>query len=317
MHGFSVFYAKYHTMKSLRYSFFFLLGLFVFENSFGQTFIQRVNFDDSLSGFTRDTLQLVDYWHICTPNKSSFSSAFNGQKAIMVDSTLPYAANIHTDFILEFELHGFDPTLTFEHRIISTEGKDGGYIDYSADGGLTWHLLIDTLENFGFLHELGSIGMYGVDDTLFNGVNGFSGNNGNWESVRLQFYCSAVKPNRWGTFHLRFNFISDSIQDELEGWMIDDIRVDGWGVCSSTQEIDLVDFKLYPNPASNLVHLSWEEGVGADEVIIYDSFGKKIQDYSISNSHVQIQTSFLDSGIYIICLMKDRQYLGRQLFIVE
>ena len=61
-------------------------------------------------------------------------------------------------------------------------------------------------------------------------------------------------------------------------------------------------FKLFPNPAQNLLNIISDNPIG--KVEITDMSGKKLYEYNFNVTTAQINTSNLSSGIYILTYSK-------------
>jgi len=69
-------------------------------------------------------------------------------------------------------------------------------------------------------------------------------------------------------------------------------------ITASTNDLDLAELKLYPNPSTNLVNITYKEDVSV--VTIYDLTGKLIKTEFPKSEAFSIDISNLSSGIYFI-----------------
>ncbi len=87
---------------------------------------------------------------------------------------------------------------------------------------------------------------------------------------------------------------------------------------SSTNEIKKPEFKIYPNPASDILTLEWKNFLNEKiELRIYDLFGKKISEFTIQSSpgKYQLDISQLKDGIYFM-MIQNGQHLTHHQFVV-
>lgn len=64
-------------------------------------------------------------------------------------------------------------------------------------------------------------------------------------------------------------------------------------------------FKIYPNPAKSFATLELPEAIASGEVKLYDSLGRVVRVQAISDSHVEINTSDLTTGSYMVVVRTD------------
>jgi hypothetical protein len=200
--------------------------------------ISVISFDEPTSWITILPLQ-NNIWQIGAPHKTFFNSAYTLPDAIVTDTINDYPLNNFSSFELIVGLfnvpeYANDLFIDFRHKYDSDTGQDGGYITVSWDNGTTWMNIIDDNlapyeitphnPNYGF----GNNNLYDYWSFLANGQQGFTGYSGNWIHSCMAWYDLVVKKtanNIPDTVRLRFNFISDNIPHNREGWMIDQIRL--------------------------------------------------------------------------------------------
>lgn len=68
--------------------------------------------------------------------------------------------------------------------------------------------------------------------------------------------------------------------------------------------------KAYPNPTHNTLNLLFDEAVSVKKIILYDALGKVIinRDTSLNTNEMQIDLTFLASGLYILQVTGDSVY---------
>jgi hypothetical protein len=105
---------------------------------------------------------------------------------------------------------GGDLDLKFKHWYYTETNVDGGNIQISTNDGLSWDVLYPQ-DNYPY-------------PSVVEGQPGYSGYSNGWRSVivRLDSYAGS-------SVMIAFRFTSDATKTE-EGWYIDDIRIDDYGV---------------------------------------------------------------------------------------
>ncbi|MFW6020171.1 MAG: hypothetical protein ACOCPM_06280, partial [Bacteroidales bacterium] len=96
--------------------------------------------------------------------------------------------------------------------------------------------------------------LYTDTDSLAGQKFGFSGNSGGWITTQFGWQYAVVKNNPSDTMIIRFNFVSDSIDNPKEGWMIDNIRLHTIRP-TGIQTTEQPGFQLYPNPTNGPVNI--------------------------------------------------------------
>ncbi len=259
---------------------FAILMLVVWDSAFAQP-IHVIDFESPSASLELDSINPDNIWQIGEPDKVIFNSAYSPVNAIVTDTFNPYPNGNHSTFTVGFELYGVHPRVSFQHRLETPNGMDGGYIEISKDSGTTWQLLTDTSGqgslDYDYIYGLQTFGFPGIGDTLFNGQGGgFSGSSsGSWNYSVVEFPCIAIK--KAFRMYLRFNFISDTVQDSLDGWMIDDITIDNDGGCGNLGEDVIASLNVAPNPITSQCTLYLEDHYLSDGTLeVYSMQGKLV-----------------------------------------
>lgn len=284
--------------------------------------IDTINFESSSFHLILDSSNVGNIWQIAHPSKVVFDSAYSAPRAIITDSINPYPINNQSSFMLGFELNGGQPYIEFKHRFDTDSLHDGGYVEISKDSGQTWLLLSDTI-NLGYIngyynqYGLQVGGFYGVNDSLQNGKIGFSGKSNGWTSSVVQFPCFALK-QPWELL-LRFTFVSDSIDNFRDGWMIDNIYIYNTGICSGVEENPLEILHSFPNPFSGSTRIELGElFLNNGSYTLYNIEGKTIRSHSeITGNAFEIDRDNLQAGVYLLILKENGIPVGRGRLFVQ
>ncbi len=116
---------------------------------------------------------------------------------------------------------------------------------------------------------------------------------------------------------LRFNFISDSIDNSREGWLIDSIRIYSVDIGDGTHGItNNSELLVSPNPAEEFVNISFGNSVSG-RIVIFDLRGKEVFRSEIEKvKNLRIDTGEIPSGVYIVKVVSENSVMSAK-FIVD
>jgi hypothetical protein len=273
------------------------------------------------SGFIRNTPSSQNLWQIGAPQKSFFNQAYTLPNAMVTDSVNFYPANNHSSFDLFIgyfnnPIYPYDFFIDFRQKFDTDTLRDGGYITVSWDHGQSWmNILDDTIskqffwfspaENWGMW---GNTNLYTYGDTLFNGEHGYSGKSDGWMHSCMAWYNLPVKkPHDFppDTMILRFNFISDSIDHNKEGWMIDQIRIFSIDLGSGIGEniIETPRIRVTPNPFKTCTMVTFNKVYEQVKYQLIDPAGRIQQSGNPGRcSKFEIRRANLSPGIYLLMI---------------
>ncbi len=259
-------------------------------------------------------------WQIGDPQKTFFNTPFSSNNAIVTDLVNTYPPNTYSYFDLyvgkfnypEDEMGGFGESYPYnifmeiKHKYDTDPSKDGGYITVSYDNGATWmNIIKDTVYGHGLTPGDGVSGnLYYESDKLSNGESGFSGTSDGWVSTWFGWHLLPVKNGATDvdTMILRFNFVSDEIDNPKEGWMIDDIRlysIDiGANITSFTAENALL---IYPNPINQQTITDWKTRAKQVTIEVANIAGIQVFRAQYFNQEkTQLDITHLPNGVYFV-----------------
>ncbi|MEI6436593.1 MAG: T9SS type A sorting domain-containing protein [Bacteroidota bacterium] len=233
-------------------------------------------------------------WQIGAPQKTFFNQAFTIPNTIVTDSQSFYPVNNQSSFDLyigDFNSNGYYYNLfiDFRHKFDTDTLQDGGFITVSWDHGQTWsNIRHDSLSLQYFFcsptrpfYFYGNTSLYDETALLCNGEPGFSGNSGGWVHSCMAWYDLPVKKASSfppDTMILRFNFISDNINNNKEGWMIDQIRLFSIDLGSGFNELsgNSIITKVNPNPIISKAQVTLQKEYDDVEFSILDIAGRTV-----------------------------------------
>jgi hypothetical protein len=159
--------------------------------------------------------------------------------------------------------------------------------------------------------------LYTKSDTLFGGMAGFSGRSNGWITTSFAWENCAVKSASYGldTVIIRFNFLSDSTDNDKEGWVIDDIQLFsieiGSYIANNTGQSL---FEVFPNPAGEYAVVRSSLAITRLEIIDYS--GKLIRSLFPNSFETNIDVDGMPEGIYLIRAFNGNSYIGTNKILI-
>ncbi len=263
-----------------------------------------ITFEEPYAYLVQDT-SLQNIWEIGAPAKTIFNSAYNGEQVILTGISQGYTENNHSHFdliISYFNVDHFPYSVYFEfnHKYDTDAGKDGGYIEVSHDNGANWeNVMEDYVSCLNPADPYRTRNLYSLEDTLFNGEPGFSGNSGGWVNTRFGWEECLVKnvSEPYDTMIIRFNFISDNEGSDKEGWMIDDIRLYSTKLSGDVENLNMRNYLVYPNPASEVLYIQSLNGERISSIQLMNLNGQLIRT-ALGKNFMPVQD--IGEGVYIL-----------------
>lgn len=246
-------------------------------------------------------------WQIGKPNKEYFSSACYGDKAIMTDSAFFYSNNCNDTFYVTIpnDYQWGEGILSFYHKFDTDSLIDGGVIEISYDNYTSW---INITDDIYHIHS-NFIGLY--EDTIRGGEYGFSGRSNNWQYVELYWWWIAlVKSTSMNIYspRIRFRFISDDINTNKEGWMIDGMVFRGYEINDAIDKNIINNAISFPIPSSEIVKFNLQELYSvAVNIELFNSVGEMLARKELINS--QIDISKYRPGIYFYKIYNNNELI--------
>ena len=297
----------------------FILTL-VYHRTNAQTTFDTVSFETPTTKIIIDTVG-NNLWQIGQPQKTYFDTAHSGTNAILTDTLNAYPPNDTSSFIYVIRNPFTQTCLTcmeFWHKYDMDSLADKGVIDASYDGGDSWVVVKDT-----FIDHLGA---------YFNWRADYHANTGNYTGHPL---ITSGKSDGWiqsgfcwqwflpvgpdtiiinpDSLMIRFTFISDSLVENKEGWMIDDILTSSAPPegCTSTKEsYQNENVTVYPNPFSTQTIIQTENVFKKATLTVFNSLGHQVKQLKdISGQTIILSRDYLPSGFYFLQLTQANKTL--------
>lgn len=305
----------------MKYSILIIVYLIFSLNISSQTVtLDSCNFENICPILVIDTAS-TNLWEIGTPSKIIFDSAYSITNALITDSLNNYPTNSHSSFTLipTDNYGGSVPNpngyadnmrIEFKYKIDSDTLLDGGYIEVSYDYGQSWQNIVFDLVD----HNLP------IFDTLYNGEYGISGFNSEWQSGYLEWiWTLPVKAQTIDTLMVRFNFVSDAVETNKEGWMIDDLRVSYQNFFSDISNTEKGKILTYPSPTQSLINVELKDITNFQNASIQliDNLGKVVLNQTILQQKSQLSIDHLPQGFYHVLFIQNNTIIGQSKVIKE
>jgi hypothetical protein len=239
-------------------------------------------------------------WQIGPPQKVIFDSAFNAPNVIVTDTINYYPMGANSGFMAyikpQYWYYGIH-AIRWMQKLDMDSAYDGGIVEYSIDSGQNWLNVVNNPYVYNF---------YGYDtaniDTLVSGDYAFSGTDSVWRDIWLCFDYSYFMS--YDSVLFRFRFVSDSVDNQKEGWMIDNMRMHMTWVHTVAKTADQAyKMKVYPTNTSGRVFIEGEkipEYYVIEHMQLISSDGKVVKQYGRAPVKFYIDINDQPDGMYYL-----------------
>lgn len=252
-------------------------------------------------------------WQIGSPQKYIFDSAFSSPNVIVSDTVQYYPTNNSSRFqytVIPWETWGVLAIQWMQKLDIDPSG-DGGVIEFSVDGGENW----DNVFNNPYVYNF-----YGYDsinvDTLPTGQWVFTGTDSTWKDLWLCYDMTWLNYN--DSIMVRHTLITDSVESNHEGWMMDNFLVHVT-IIHTVNEVEQQEYlKVQPNPTSGKIDIVARK-IDAFHIIekmeLINMEGKVVQEFGISPTKFSINIGHHPSGVYFLKIQTNIQTESFQIIL--
>ncbi len=271
-------------------------------------------------------------WQIGKPQKTFFSNAHTGSKAIVTDTLNPYPPDDTSSFIYTIRqpfLQSCATCLSFSHKYDMDTVGDRGIIEASYDGGNSWLIVKDTNLNslqWGFSYFNWSYDFIENTGNIMSHKLITSGRSDGW--IRSEFCWQWFMPVKTDTIIpmpdsllIRFTFISDSIVKNKDGWIIDDMVavMPGPGDCSGIKENAFdKQISVFPNPFTTTTQISLNQTYHNITLAVYDIQGKLMLQNEYPNcDKIILNRNGLNNGMYFLRITLDGKWVETRKMVVS
>ncbi len=191
------------------------------------------------------TTTLSPSWELGTPLAPLITNAYSGTNAWEINLNGAYQNNayeiLYTPFF-DFS-QATDVEMRFQNWYNCDNYSDGGRVEYSTDGGLTWTVL-------GLQYDTNGVSWYNQSFIGNTALPGWSGTGGSYFQSRYDLYMLDNFPT---PVQFRFVFTSDAYNfNAVDGWAIDDFEL-YMDVNAATNTIKFGNTSPLPLPGNNFV----------------------------------------------------------------
>ncbi len=255
-------------------------------------------------------------WEFGTPNQAPILSANSGVNAWMTDLDSNYrqrdSSALHTPFFVVDS--GVTYKLSFSHYYLTELYHDGGNVEVSHDGGLTWYTVGNRLLNGKW---------YSHDHiTALDVIRpGWSGSSNGWIQSEINITFDDER-----TSIFRFRFGADQ-SFEFPGWAIDDFCLavtsdrSDWYIGIDDQTFgDIGIGNVIPNPTSGETYVPLVMSKsGTVNVSAYNMLGQQVmqksQEYEVGENRVDFNVSLWETGVYFVVFEFEGTQYTRKLIV--
>jgi len=240
-------------------------------------------------------------WQIGVPGKTEFDSSYSPTRAILTDTLNTYPPNDTSSFIVLSGVtgNGFQQIHTFSlaafYKVNTDSLNDYGTIEFSPDNGISWiDLLNDTIYDSYY-------SWYDNKPALTGNSNGWK-----WLHCDLAGLGQVFEFQEMDTVLYRFTFISDSIDDGLDGIMFDDFDFQDY--VEGINEYEPIKSTAYPNPTNGSIIIEFDNNdFSIFHLTVTDVLGKLIYKENLSRLSIQLATNKFPDGIYYYNLINSER----------
>ncbi|MEN8157265.1 MAG: T9SS type A sorting domain-containing protein [Bacteroidota bacterium] len=255
--------------------------------------VQKIVFIDTVSNPDNS-------WQVGSPKKDHLSSARSLPNVIITDTINYYPVNDSSAFTF---WHIADLGLTSPHtaylsgyyKVDSDSIYDFGKIEYSPDNGNQWtNLLNDSNEQ---------------PPTWSTPIPVLSGAS-DWTYFGVAVAEMGFDIDQGDTVLFRFTFISDSIQNNRDGLMFDDLWFADFIEGISHNDANDFNSKVFPNPGTQRITIEFDNNLLQVVILdILDGTGKRVfRKGDLKQSNIDIDISAYSPGIYFYRIMNLESY---------
>ena len=298
---------------------FFIPAVFIFDHTSAQEFNRYFDGNDAStswcynidSAICPDSLEIYiddsssNLWEIGKPNKS-FHSAYSEPNALMTKLSGTYPVNNKSSFTIDMPNVFFEEwyhimDIQWMQQMHTTKKKDGGYIEFSIDSGATWENVYTSPYTYNF---------YGYPDidTLVNGELGFTGIDSSFNDIWLCFDGNWLSD--LDNLKLRFTFVSDSIDEQMDGWIIDNLMI-RQTIIHTVQTVEQTKyFNVSPNPTTGRVNIETQKKEGyhiIENMVLMDVNSKVVETWKNVPTKFFIDINNQQDGIYFLTIQTNHQ----------
>lgn len=282
-----------------------LLSLFIAFGVVGYASAQTVIFEDDFESYDNFTYTDVGDWTIYNGNVGSPTYGFSGL-------TFPNMGADHAFIVFNATELGLTPSEDSDWAAHSGDKAMVSFADVNAPND-SWlispQITLGDTDNIVFFQAKATDATYGAEK--FN-VLVSTGSTDPSDFVEI-----ATEAINTGTTWMLYNYDLDAyagedvyiaiqcVSNDQFGFMVDDFKVEG-DVTASVDDFTAAQFKIHPNPATDIININNLSELVINEVNLVDLQGRILQSIKNDNlNQAQINVSTLSSGMYFLDIQTD------------
>lgn len=252
-------------------------------------------------------------WVKGLPFKPIFNSTHSGSNCWVTNLNLSYGANKSSALISPvFHLQqGHCYRLSFWQQFNTEYLKDGGTVEVSTDNGFSWLVVGWAGDPTWF--NTNSVSAFGLPPA----IAGWSGTQSNWTQASHDIYASST-----GEYIYRFRFASNAVNNNYDGWAIDDVCFEELIPCVvGINDIATQSFSLSqnePNPANETTTFHYTIAANTKATLkIMDVIGNLVFKKEVTGNQLTLDLKNYLSGVYFYELQCGDKRLVRKMVVVR
>lgn len=251
--------------------------------------------DDALTtettGSTSDPV-----WVIARPGKVLLNTPGSGAKTYITNSVGTYPNNTISHLYTNcYDLTTITaPVLSFKMGFDIENDWDYMIVEYSTDGGVSWHILGNASDSNWYNS---ATTLNGLPGKQWSGIGEEASAFGNTNADLNDYSYDLSAFTNESNIVFRFKLVTDDQVNE-EGVIIDDLVINGT-LSVSNPEL-LKSLTIYPNPSNDIFNVKWNNDEKAT-ITVYNYLGKLIlkEKSTLNNSH-NINLTGYSKGLYLV-----------------
>ncbi len=247
-------------------------------------------------------------WQVGPPQKTIFNAPATVPNVIVTDTINAYPANDTSSFYFEVPvwINWGIFAVQWKQKLDLDSAMDVGTLSYSGDGGATW------TEVFG---DPALYNFYGFQptnvDTVQNGMTGFTGTDTTWRDIWLCYQMSWLQQFSVNdTITFRFTITSDSLNNQSEGWMIDNLMCHLTMTHTAKGEQRDAYQKVFPSVTTGVVNIetmALTEYHIIENMQLIDGAGRVVREWKNVPTRYWIDIADQPNGNYTLRIQTNKQ----------
>ncbi len=280
-----------------------LFPLFINAQEFYQYFDGDTTMYNTL--YTELDTSSSNIWQIGEPQKIIFDEAFSPPNVLLTD-TINFIPNNNTStfqYTVKPMYWGGVLAIQWNQKIDMDFEKDGGLIEFSNDGGVTWQNVFNNPYVYNF---------YGFDldnaSTLPDGQQVLTGLDNEWKNIWLCYDISWLDYN--DSLLVKHSIICDSIDNNNEGWMIDNLIVSVTIIHTVSETEQQEYLNVSPNPTTNRINIQAQKTSDyhiIEKMELFNSNGILLDSWDFIPTKFFIDVGHYPNGIYYLNIQTNKK----------